>query len=151
MGFCLICWGGSRTGQRGKGAVSARGSGHSPLPPLPLFSSPERYIKQKFFGKEKNKITLHTYPNNAPSHHNILGSVKTRKRMGGGWGRGRPGSDVLVERPRKSTCPSYLMKRPLPMNLVNGSRLVPWQWNASLPQPPPIRFRPPSLPHPPYK
>ena len=47
--------------------------------------------------------------------------------------------------PRRSTCPSYLMKRPLPMNLVNGSRLVPWQRNASLPglplpQPPPIRF-----------
>ena len=27
MGFCLICWGGSRTGQRGKGAVSGRLSG----------------------------------------------------------------------------------------------------------------------------
>ena len=34
--------------------------------------------------------------------------------------------------PRRSTCPSYLMKRPLPMNLVDGSRLAPWQRNASL-------------------
>ena len=34
--------------------------------------------------------------------------------------------------PRRSTCPSYLMKRPLPMNLVTGSRLAPWQRNASL-------------------
>ncbi len=51
--------------------------------------------------------------------------------------------------PRRSTCPSYLMKRPLPMNLVNGSRLAPWQRNASLtgnmlPGPSPILFRPPS-------
>ena len=34
--------------------------------------------------------------------------------------------------PRRSTCPSYLMKRPMPMNLVTGSRLAAWQRNASL-------------------
>ena len=48
----------------------------------------------------------------------------------------------------RSTCPSYLMKRPMPMNLVTGSRLAPWQRNASftgifLPRPSPISFRPP--------
>lgn len=45
----------------------------------------------------------------------------------------------------RSTCPRYLMKRPLPMNLVSGSWLAPWQRNASLtgiwlPGPSPIHF-----------
>jgi len=49
--------------------------------------------------------------------------------------------------PGRSTCPSYLMKRPLPMNLVTGSWLAPWQRNASLTgfsllRPPPAHFRP---------
>ena len=50
----------------------------------------------------------------------------------------------------RSTCPRHLMKRPMPMNLVTGSRLAPGQRNASLPRFPHAPLsRPPSHPRPP--
>ena len=43
----------------------------------------------------------------------------------------RQGVRCLSGASRRSTCPKHLMKRPMPMNLVIGSRLAPGQRNAS--------------------
>ncbi len=45
----------------------------------------------------------------------------------------RQGVRCLSGASRRSTCPKHLMKRPIPMNLVIGSRLAPGQRNASHP------------------
>ena len=78
----------------------------------------------------------------------ILWVSGEQEEDGGGPGEGKVCGRCFSGAPRRSTCPSYLMKRPLPMNLVTGSRLAPWQRNASftgifLPRPSPISFRPP--------
>ena len=59
------------------------------------------------------------------------GDAEEQEVDGSGPGKGYAWERCLSGAPGRSTCPSYLMKRPLPMNLVNGSRLAPRQRNAS--------------------
>ena len=75
--------------------------------------------------------------------------------MEAGRGRDMPGSDVSVER-GEIHLPQLLNEEAIAdefsnweqVSSVAAERFAP---RPSSPQPPPIRFRPPSLPHPPYK
>ena len=114
-------------------------------PPTPLVffaASKKHYISLLFF------LSISTTPKNTVAS-------EEQEVSGRGPKEGETCERCLSGAPGRSTCPSYLMKRPLPMNLVTGSRLAPWQRNASLtvspPQPLPsssVRLHPPSVrPH----
>ena len=92
-------------------------------PPTPLVffaASKKHYISLLFF------LSISTTPKNTVASED-------QEVSGRGPKEGETCERCLSGAPGRSTCPSYLMKRPLPMNLVNGSRLAQWQRNASLP------------------
>ena len=107
-------------------------------PTTPVFSaaSKNHYICLLFF------LSISTTPKNTVAS-------EEQEVSGRGPKEGETCERCLSGAPGRSTCPSYLMKRPLPMNLVTGSRLAPRQRNASFPgllrpRPSHLRFRPPN-------